>query len=513
MYFNKLKTVFTKIFFLIFISFIILNFTYILKYKPLLHLFTGNMSFLGWGGFISLIIAFSIIIILFSTKYSYKLFNLNERLLIPILIILTFIPRYLWINVVNVRPMADFDTYHIFATAISQGRFTGNEYISLFPHYIAYPAFLSIFYHLFGSRTIIVYLLNIFFSCGITVLIYLIGCKLIDRRSGIIAAVIWAFWPSQIFYSVLVATEITFTFLILLCIYFFLRATSVKRTFTKSISLFAVLGIMSAISNSIRPIALILLAAIAIYYIYISEPFLFNKRVLLSKTIVLLTLLTSYIVTSSVILQIISLAIDRDVPKYPFGFNLYVGSNYLSSGTWNAEDSNYLFGLVEQKRFTSQEIHNILFKRGIERIKSRTLLENLTLVINKHGVMWAADHDSIEYAKAGIEKEKPPVQAFYKYEKILILLSNFYYYLILVFCMVGAIKCIKYNECGLNILPILFVSGMVIVHMMVEVAGRYHFPAISLFALLGSFGLINLNLQQDYSDTLTLRQIKTKFCG
>lgn len=491
MFSNRIRNLFSIVVLLMYTVFILFNTAYFIGIKPLKAYFSGHITIFTLLFILFAFICAGIIIFLYS-KYHNKLKFDKQIPMLLLLILITAVPRLIWIACIKVTPLNDFNTYHIFATAFAEGNFIGGSYISLFPHYIGYPAFLAPFYKIFGASTTVATVLNVVLSCGISLLIYNIGFKLYGKKCGFIGALIWALWPSQIFYTALVSTEITFTFLMLLCIYFFMRILENKKgIFSVSIKFF-LLGIICSVSNIIRPIGQVVLIAICLYYFVFVVEHIKVKNSVFSKFIFLALLLTGYLITSTFISFATSKAIGREIAKYPFGFNIYVGSNYESNGTWNAADANTLSEIQKTPGITAQEIHNELLKRSWERISNRSLLENFIFVCKKHGMIWPVDYDSLVYIKQGLIQENTKFD-FYKFERLLVKVSNFYYHTILLLCAFGGITLTLRKNQGFPLFLVIIILGIIFLHMIVEVAGRYHFPAISIFSILAGYGISSLN--------------------
>lgn len=487
MIFNKFKDIFSTIVCIIFCAFILLNTAYFILINPLKP-YLGNRGKLYSLLFIIAAFMFAISIVFVFKKLLFRIKLDKQWPALLILTIFTAIPRLVWIANIKVKPLSDFDTYHTLATAFSKGNFIGGEYISLFPHYVGYPILLTPFYILFGASTNVATVLNVVLSCGISILLYFTGSKLFDRSCGLGAAFIWALWPSQIFYTALVSTEIIFTFLMLLCIYFFLSVISSTKGPLTTSARFLLIGVLCSITNVIRPIGQVVFIAIFIYYLVFTTDKVKIKNSKLTKIVFLALLVAGYLITSKFISIGISNLINKEVAKYPFGFNIYVGSNYQSKGAWNAEDSKILTELEKRSGITPQQIHNELLKLSVNRIKSRSLFNTLKFVGIKHGMMWTVDHDSLVYINAGLIKEDTRLD-LNKFESLLIKLSNFYYHAILLLCGFGAfILLIRKNQ-SLPLLLVIIILGIISLHTIAEVAGRYHFPAICLFSLIASHGI------------------------
>ncbi|NLC68719.1 MAG: glycosyltransferase family 39 protein, partial [Clostridiaceae bacterium] len=251
-------------------------------YKPIISdLFrtgntgAGSIGNIYWFIYIAAIIltsAMVLFIVKLFLRYGRFIYN-NKPVSVSLIVLCTAVPRIIWINLVNVAPVSDFQTFNLVAIQMVEGKAAGNNYVSLFPHVIGYPAVLSIIYRIFGPSVKAAQIFNIILGCGMAITLYFLGKKLLDERCGFIAAIIWAFWPSQIMYNSLVASEELYTFLFLLCILFFLHIldSGYIKDFRVQAAFFAMLGILCAVTNSIRPFGLLLMVAAAIFYFIFSE--------------------------------------------------------------------------------------------------------------------------------------------------------------------------------------------------------------------------------------------------
>ncbi|MDD4296613.1 MAG: glycosyltransferase family 39 protein [Ruminiclostridium sp.] len=143
------------------------------------------------------IITISCILAKFPYLYRVKI----ERPIVALLVIsfLALSIRIIWVSLVQVTPESDFYTYHTLSQNILQNNVSNSVFVSLFPHVFGFSKVLSFFYAIFGSNPITAVYFNIVLSIGILILLYYLGKNLIDANTGLAAAAIYAFWPSQIF--------------------------------------------------------------------------------------------------------------------------------------------------------------------------------------------------------------------------------------------------------------------------------------------------------------------------
>jgi 4-amino-4-deoxy-L-arabinose transferase-like glycosyltransferase len=76
-----------------------------------------------------------------------------------------------------------------------------------------YPVVLGVVFKMFGEGIWSTYALNVALGVLTVGVVYAIGVAMFDRRTAIIAALVMAFWPGQVYFSSLTLSEPLFTFL------------------------------------------------------------------------------------------------------------------------------------------------------------------------------------------------------------------------------------------------------------------------------------------------------------
>lgn len=365
--------------------------------------------------------------------------------------------------------------------------FIGQAYISLFPHTFGYSAVLSVIFRIFGANVLTAQLFNIVCGCGIAIMLYLIDRKLVNGKAGLFAALFWALWPSQIFYSTLVSTEAVFTLLLLVSIHIFISLKE-KALFIK---LFA-LVFFCAFANNIRPFGTILILAFSIFIILSEIHTRISLKSLLRKTVLPIgTILISYILIYNLINIGISEIIKKEVAGSPIGFTLFVGSDLKYDGTWNTEDAGVLSQMIDKGPFAAQDVHDKLENMAIKRYQAQGY-NNLKLFMGKFDIMWASDDDILDYMKAGLDVNAPSSSSFTGMMRYFRIICNSYYFVMILFCAIFAFSLTRDGFNPKLAVPVLIVLGIAAVHLLVEVHGRYHYPAMAILSLLAAGGAFKI---------------------
>jgi hypothetical protein len=488
LFLEKINKLATKTIYVLFTFFITSSLLFMLFNKSIRSDFTVFQNFLAWLCCFLCLAALAVLQLnRICAAIVSKLVN-SEVFCYVSIILLTVVPRLVWIGMISVIPKYDFQLYHELATSFSQGNIVGQSYISVFPHTFGFPMILSMFYRIFGSNHVVAQYLNICLACCTSVVLYHLGKKLSNSKTGLMAALVYALWPSQILYTVLVCTETLFTCLVLISILFFCSIIKAHKPAYLSCLL---LGILCAAINGIRPFGIVLMIAFTVVmlldYRIKKQPI----KHLVPPLVSIIVLIVTYIISTNLISLGISGVIKKDVARAPIGFNLFVGSNCKYSGAWNSEDASVLQGLMAEQSFDAQETHDMLQAMAIQRYKDQGIID-FELLDNKFRIMWASDDDILTYIKAGYQREASAIDldSAYRYLRII---CNGYYLIMLLLCFIFCCASFRKPLTNQHTVMMLIALGIVFVHLLVEVHGRYHYPAISILALFACMGVDRIN--------------------
>ncbi|MDR0406287.1 MAG: glycosyltransferase family 39 protein [Clostridiales bacterium] len=141
-----------------------------------------------------------------------------------------------------------------------------------------FPLFLALIYAVFGhgARSVLyVKIIQAVLSAISIFLVFLIGKKISDRLTGLIAAVMVAFYPPLIFYSRFLLTETLYIFMFLL--YFLVQLTALEQ---KRLAPHFAAGLLAAGAILVRPLIFILLPLPYLYHYFTDKP---GKRAALTR--------------------------------------------------------------------------------------------------------------------------------------------------------------------------------------------------------------------------------------
>lgn len=438
---NNILLKFFSIIYLLFISFeIIINF--------------NNINVFNIIG-----IFFSIILIYIIMKNK----QINNKIFI-LLIIISIVARISLFFSDYSKILNDYSFFYYSAESYTLNQPIDNNYIGLFPYLYTYIFLLGNLMKILKIGYNSVILLNLFFEILGLIFFYLLIKKLkkYDIKKSLL---LYILNPFNILWIVQCCPVIIVNTMFIIIIYIFtLMKTS--KTLKNKIIFSILLGITLSISNSFRPIVIIWIISLIIWFIIKS---LKDKKITRIYFIPLIIIISIYILSNSMINIFISKNISMNTPKTKSGWSIYVGSNYEYKGMWNQNDSSYLYSLYEIN--SNEETHQILLKEGIKRYKNLGS-KIITLMIYKSNILG----NDIEYYTLNeyITLKDNEVSNISK--TIITISLSTYLYFILLSNLKIIINNIKNKKDTHLYIVAIYTLGLFVSTLLVEVSRRYFMP-------------------------------------
>lgn len=191
-----------------------------------------------------------------------------------ITIILGILLSIIWIALVNTKLESDFKYYYEIATDIANGLTWGDTYTS-----IGYSIVLGGIFKLFGASLLKAKIFNIVltFICYVCFLNILRKLDISEKDRRIIFA-LFVFFPNNIFYNSILATEILFTMILLIITLIY---------FSKWKGKYVLIGILCGLNTMIKPFFIVFFFAVFLIEFIINKKFfcaLKNSLIILVMT-------------------------------------------------------------------------------------------------------------------------------------------------------------------------------------------------------------------------------------
>lgn len=431
---------------------------------------------------------------LFNYKYS-AIVTLFVVSLTGILVRLYFYFRFSYTGV------SDTMTFYDAGVKISQGYgMLGDSYAAFLPYLATYENALGIAMRAIDSPWLAVIALNTIFDLGAAFAMYFLVKKISRPGSKLplIAFSVWLFSPFNILFSVvsLPIIQVNFFIIVTLLIVYLLTERILKLRLGPSLLMAAVLGGVTGIGNTFRPVFIIAIVALFVMFIYI---FIKNS----SKAKLPLILLTSFLTVVLMFFTIQQLHLSfvaRETGIKPArnsaGWSIFVGSNAATNGKWNRADEIRMGQMCMDISNGYETCHKKLQAAGLARYKSYGVTGTTSLFVRKLYV-FSSNQSNVYNANLSINK-----YATSKFGKLMSIYTVLFLLVLFIlssrFLYMSAKTAITNRELDPIILYIsLLLIGFFVSGMLVETSERYAqitYPMFIITAVL-AFGLIKAKKQ------------------
>lgn len=420
-----------------------------------------------------------LIILLFRFKNSLKKY-LNKKTFFILCIALGIIARIslLSLDYEELVGVGDYQTFFNNASNFcNTNTISQTTYVGLFPFLMPYMVLLGSFFKIAGITYKSVVLLNIILDLFIPLFLYLTFKNKSIKKC---ISIFYLLNPIALIWCTVCCPVVLVNFGISLSILVF--SILLKNIENKKFIVLSILtGIIMAISNSFRPIMIIMLIAIFLYYIYINIK---SKNVKLNYLISFLLILISFFVTKNGIFLLMDKINGQPVSRTS-GWTLYLGSNIDSNGMWYSEPKlDELLGNGLSVEETQQEFK----KLAIERYKSNGL-NNIKLFGSKFTILTGniPNYTALTFFNTVNIKNSE-----WLFNIVKIVLYFYFFTSIILNILISIQSLINRKNIELSIFYMLFYIGIIMAHLFVEVSPRYYMPAIIPLTIISGISLYKL---------------------
>lgn len=457
----------------------------LLFYILSLTVFLRTPSIINYPSFT--ILLGSLLILLFILTIFHLVKNIcgkNNIIFFVLLAISVIVPRFIWILLVDTEPASDFGLYYEYAVNASKGIFNiYDKTCIVFPHRLGFPLILSMLFRISGSSLITAKSLNILLSLAAALLLYRAGKEFFGERAGQTAAFLFAFYPSQIMYNSVIASEHMFIVFFLIAILTFILAQKYTKFYNRII-LYLSCAFSISVAQFIRPLAVMLIPVFLFYILFeeLSKNSIFKALIRGFKDISIISVL--YLVFFGTFCIASYQLTGINMFKSSSGYSILVGTNYKYNGIYNNDDAN----ILGEFNWNFDTVHKEAEKRTVNRIKSNPI-DFLRLIEKKYTIFWGDDTYGSSFSLTDINRETGPVRFLRMHKKLPISLSQSYYIIIILFSFIGSVFLLKEKN-WLSVIILLVFLMHVIAYTFLEIQPRYHYPAAALLIIISSFGLL-----------------------
>ena len=389
---------------------------------------------------------------------------------------LCFAVNLVWVLAVRIEPFSDYETYWQVACALAAGTEIPTAwYIAMYPHILGTASFLSVFVRLFGPSVLAVSVVNVVLTSLSCLLLYLLTREFASEEAALLASLLWALDPCKLMLNSLVFSEPLYTFLILLFLWLDGRWQHDAGSAAAAPLWGALLGLTLCAVNIVRPIALILVIALVLWLLFLRGDAARSPALWKRWSLALAALLCIYTLGGKLWDRHVEETLGMEPAAVPV-YNIYVGFNEQTQGQWSAEDMDLLFSYLEQGMTTS-EAQSHMLPHLKERLASGIDFGRL---LRSKLVAFLGNDELGGYTYRFTRSER-----FYK---LGMGVGNIFYYGVFFAMLISLFRLFISRKLGAWQLLPLFVLGLTLAHMGVEVSNRYHYSIIPIFIIFAALG-------------------------
>jgi len=388
-----------------------------------------------------------------------------------VILLLGFVLRMIWALLIPVDPVSDSFAYQTFATNIAEFGVYGwtpdqpSAYWAVGPAAIYAGGYL-----VFGTGSALaVVVLNMMSSMAAIWFLYDLGNRWFGAREGQVAALLFAIWPLTIQFTTVLASELHFIALSLAAIAAWDRSGLGRR----GLIYLALAGMMFAAATYVRPIALLIPAALAVATMIRTLRLSWREAL---KAIIATLLVMAFVAPWSARNE--RVVGERAFISTNFWANFWMGNNPNTTGGYEPLP-DAVDGMSENER------SDYLKEVSVEHLRDAPM-DFVRRTMWKAALLHARETIGVVWNKEAIEALVGTAGA-----TLLKLVSTGYWYLMLGASMVGIVLLYRGGE-GWRVIVVqpvwlwLYFTG---VHAVIVVGDRYHMPAIPMIALLAAIPL------------------------
>jgi len=339
-----------------------------------------------------------------------------------------------------------------------------------------YPFFLSSIYRIFGHNNIWAKVSNVILSFFLCFLTYRIAKKIESQYTPQIAFLILCFFPSQIFFTSLLLSEILFTFLFLLLLY--LLVIQLKKS--KSFFFLIFSGVLLGLATLTRGV--VLFFPLVILFFFLAQAKKGSLKKFLIITFSMFIILLPWMIRNQKKLGYFTLSTN-------IGASLWVGNNPKALGDGICPDDSEFKNIPVDPEIQI-ETDRLCLSLASDYIK-RNPIGFLKLGIRKLLNLFATDIFPVENRLKDLGEKL----SWNKYI-ILAVISQTYYFLIFLWFIRGVFLYFKKKKAKTLSLFFYTIVYWMTIHFIFFGMDRFHFPVVPLFVIFSSFALNSYFLEE-----------------
>jgi hypothetical protein len=402
--------------------------------------------------------------------------KISKKVFVIVIFLLAIISKGILVLLTDTKPVSDFEFFYQYAIKLLNGDKSLEDilYFKTWAYQTGPVIYYAAVMKLFGTGLIPLKIVNCCFMAGTNVLVYLIAKKISNDYTARVVSLLYLLYPAPYFLASVLTNQHSAACMFLLAVYILLSQR--LNWAAKG----ALSGVVIALGNVVRPIGIIMLAALII--LGIMGKIIFRKWLVMGSAIVVLVsyLLVSYGCSALVKhTGVNSEGLENNFPLWKF----VVGLNYEAKGQFSFDDENNIYNIQD-----SNERNNAA-KQVIKQRLAVGLRKLAVLINEKQKIMWAGS-DTLSWGfYKEIDGQLVPSNEIKKLEPIILEFEKIYYIFIFILMLLGLGRLLLDNEINQGILLLsLILLCYFGIHFFIEIQVRYRYFAVIIVFVMAAKG-------------------------
>ena len=400
--------------------------------------------------------------------------RLGSRRTALLLLSFCFLVNLAWVLHFRLEPSRDHAVFWRTAVELAAGEpLSDRATIAMFPHFLGYSAFLSLFLRLFGTGPLVAPVLNVCLTTLSGFFLYRLALRWRGQNSAALALLFWTLVPSKIFFNAMVLSEPYYTCLVLGALWLTAEAEAVRPRPLSAALMGLLAGLLLGLAQTARPIAAAAVLALLLWLLFLRGER--GKELRRAWFAFCALLLAAWLVTG-LLWNAAAAGTLGEEPAALSGYSLYAGLNPASLGTNSAEDMDAMQELLEREGSAAAAQREML-QYARERLRSGTVPFG-RLLVSKLRSFLGCDEGGAYLSRAGLRDRAYQLLALY---------SNVWYYAVGMLALWGAWRLFRSGERRTILLIPLYIIGLTLAQLLTEVGARSHYSILPMLILLAVF--------------------------
>ena len=402
--------------------------------------------------------------------------RLGEKKTEVLLLAFCFLVNLLTVLLFRQRPTANDAVYWDTAASLAEtGRVLNPGYVALFPHVLGYASFLSLLMRVFGSGELVAPAANAVLTTLSGLFLFRLMLRYRRLNSAAFGLVLWSLFPSLLLFNTLALPEPWYTCLLLAALWLCSVAEARRLSPGKAALAGAAAGLLLRLMQAARPIAAVPILALLLWALFLRGD---RRRETRGLWLCFLGALLALFALTGPLWTAYERQVLGEEPASIPGYSLYAGLNEESLGGYSVLDMN----LLEYYRYdtpdgSADEAQRRMLEAAEERLRDPER-QNLRLLGYKLRTLLGSDEGALECSRAAIGPRLYRALAVY---------GNVWYYVLGILALWGTWRLFRNGERRTVLLAPLFILGLTLAQLLVEVSPRCHYAMLPMLVLLTAF--------------------------